>query len=183
MNRHPKPIFSLAGHALFFDRSTQDTPCCLWHRSYLHHQVMIGNNLLTPIIFQTVEMDDSVLCANTPTALVSPSPLFMLCHLFVLLFISSTLYWYAHAVTSAAFAAVQLGADGNQLLLAWIAMRIPFPIGAPVHSLLYTHPWYYLIIPSQDIFLPTLPLTHPSGSGRRRCCQPMCRHRSSCRQR
>ena len=75
-------------------------------------------------------------------------PLFMLCHSFVLLFISSIFYCYAYAVTSAAFAAVQLGADGNQLLLAWIAMRIPFPIGAPVYSLLYTYPWYYLIIPS-----------------------------------
>ena len=60
-------------------------------------------------------------------------PLFMLCDSFVLLFISSMLHFCAHAVTSAAFAAVQLGADGNQLILAWIAMRIPFPIGAPVH--------------------------------------------------
>ena len=61
-------------------------------------------------------------------------PLFMLCHSFVLLFISSMLHFCAHAVTSAAFAAVQLGADDSQLLLAWIAMRIPFPIGAPAHS-------------------------------------------------
>ena len=125
-----------------------------------------------------------ILCRTLLWLLYHEALLFVFCHLFVLLFTLSTLYWYAHAVTSAAFAAVQLGADGSQLLLAWIAMRIPFPIGAPVHSLLYTHPWYYyLIIPSQDLFLLTLPLTHPSGSGRRRCCQPMCRHRSSCRQR
>ena len=74
-------------------------------------------------------------------------PLFMLCHSFVLLFISSMLYFCAHVVTSAAFAAVKLGADDSQLLLAWIAMRIPFPIGAPVHLSLYTRTWYYLIIP------------------------------------
>ena len=52
---------------------------------------------------------------------------------FVLLFVSSLLHFCAHAFTSAAFAAVHLGADDSQLLLAWIAMRIPFPIGAPVH--------------------------------------------------
>ena len=85
---------------------------------------------------------------NIHMSLCITMPLFVLCHSLVLLFVSSMLHVCAHAVTSAAFAAVQLGADDNQLLLAWIAMRIPFPIGAPVHSLLYTHPWYYLIIPS-----------------------------------
>jgi hypothetical protein len=85
---------------------------------------------------------------NIHMSLCITMPLFVLCHSLVLLFISSMLYVCVHAVTSAAFAAVQLGEDDNQLLLAWIAMRIPFPIGAPVHSLLYTHPRYYLIIPS-----------------------------------
>ena len=84
---------------------------------------------------------------NILMALCITIPLVMFCHSFVLLFVSSMLHFCAHAVTSAAFAAVHLGADESQLLLAWIAMRIPFPIGAPVHSLLYTHLWYYLIIP------------------------------------
>ena len=94
-----------------------------------------------------VLIDDSVYYAEHSYGTLYHMPLYMLCHSFVLLFISSMLHVCAHAVTSAAFAAVQLGADDNQLLLAWIAMRIPFPIGAPVHLLLYTQPWNYLIIP------------------------------------
>ena len=144
----------------------------------------MSNNWLTPIMFQIVVMVDSVyFVPNIPTALYITVPLYLFCHSLVLLFISSMLYCCAHAVTSAAFAAAQLGADDSQLLLAWIAMRIPFPIGSPVNSLLNTQQWYYLIILSLDLILSTLPLTHPSGCGRRRCCQPVCRHHSSCRQR
>ena len=83
---------------------------------------------------------------NIYIALCIIVPLFTICHSFVLLFFSSMLHLCAHAVTSAAFAAVQLGADDSQLLLAWIAMRIPFPIGAPVHSLLYTRLYYLIIV-------------------------------------
>ena len=50
-------------------------------------------------------------------------------------FLRAILHCCTHAANSASFAATQLGADDNQLLLAWIAMRIPFPIGAPVHSI------------------------------------------------
>ena len=94
-----------------------------------------------------VVFDDSVYYAEHSYVRITMH-FFMLCHSFALLFISSVCHVCAHAITSAAFAAVQLGADDSYLLLAWIAMRIPFPIGAPVHYLLYTHPWYYLIIPS-----------------------------------
>ena len=85
---------------------------------------------------------------NIHMALCIIMPLFMLCHSFVLL---RRIYFKHVALlrlncTSAAFPAVQLKADDNQLLLAWIAMRIPFPIGAPVHSLLYTRLHYLIIV-------------------------------------
>ena len=144
----------------------------------------MSNNWLTPIMFQIGVMVDSVyFVPNISTALYITLLLFTLSFVRLAIFFSSMLHCCAHAVTSAAFAAVQLGADGSQLLLAWIAMRIPFPIGSPVNSLLNTQQWYYLIISSLDLVLPTLPITHPSVCGRRRCCQPVCRHHSSYRQR
>ena len=51
--------------------------------------------------------------------------------------VSMSLHAYftvTHLAISAAFAADQLGTGGNQLLFAWIAMRIPFPIGTPRFS-------------------------------------------------